>query len=153
MATWTAHATVGAHPEEVLAVLTDPAAIEQWAPIPFDVDALDGPRLTAGSRARVSGCLAGKRLGFDVAVHHADDEGLELVASGPVDIDVIYDLLPAEGGTGVHASISVRGCGFTGRLLAKATEALLAGGALHHAIARIARAVETTATTRPAVAA
>ena len=146
MATWTAHATVGAEPDEVLAVLTDPAAIERWAPIPFYVDGLDTPRLTAGSRARVSGCLAGRRLGFDVAVRHADDEGLELQASGPVDIDVVYDLLPAEGGTGVHASISVRGCGLTGRLLAKATEALLAGGALHHAIARIASAVESTTT-------
>ena len=47
----------------------------------------------------------------------------------------------------MHASVSVHGCGFTGRLLAKATEALLAGGALHHAIARIARAVESTTTT------
>src|SRR3954447_10468121 len=58
MRTWTATTTAKAHPEAVLEVLTDPDAAARWAPLPFDVDELDGERLLAGSRARVSGKLA-----------------------------------------------------------------------------------------------
>jgi uncharacterized protein YndB with AHSA1/START domain len=61
MKTWTATTTVDAGPEAVLDVLTDPDAVARWAPLPFDVDDLDTPRLVTGSRARVSGRLAGRR--------------------------------------------------------------------------------------------
>jgi uncharacterized protein YndB with AHSA1/START domain len=71
MRTWTATTTTAARPEDVLDVLTDPEACARWAPLPFDVDELDGRRLAAGSRARVSGRLAGRRVGFDVEVHEA----------------------------------------------------------------------------------
>jgi hypothetical protein len=60
-----------------------------------------------------------------------------------VDLDVLYALKSAPSGSEVTASIAVRGRGLTGRLLAQATDALLAGGALNHAIDRIAREVET----------
>ena len=50
---------VEARPEAVLDVLTDPEACARWAPIPFDVEDLRTPRLRCGSRARVSGRLAG----------------------------------------------------------------------------------------------
>ena len=72
MKTWTATTTVDAAPEAVLDVLTDPDAIARWAPLPFDVDDLDTPRLMAGSTARVSGRLAGRRVGFVVEVHEAE---------------------------------------------------------------------------------
>ena len=139
-----ARTTANAAREQVLQVLTDPDEIRSWSPIPFDVDDLDGLRLEAGSVARVSGCLAGKRVGFDVEVHAADARGVELTAEGPISLDVLYELEPVDGGSEVRASIGVRdGSGFTGRLLAKATGALLNGGALGVAAGRIARAAES----------
>src|SRR3954453_11773377 len=71
MRTWTATTTTAARPQDVLDVLTDPEACARWAPLPFDVDELDGRRLATGSKARVSGSLAGKRVGFDVEIHEA----------------------------------------------------------------------------------
>ena len=108
MKTWTATTTVDAGPEAVLDVLTDPDAVARWAPLPFDVDDLDTPRLVTGSRARVSGRLAGRRVGFDVEVHEAEPQRLSLAAHGPVGLDVAYDLSATEDGSEVHASISVR---------------------------------------------
>ena len=141
MRTWTATTTAAAHPEAVLDVLTDPDAASRWAPVPFDVDELDGERLHAGGRARVSGKLAGRRVGFDLEVHEADETGIALSASGPVAFDVAYQLSRAScGGSTVHASVSVRpGGGLRGRLLAEATGALLSAGALQAALGRIAR--------------
>lgn len=72
MAQFTARNIVDATPEQVLEVLTDPEEIRSWSPIPFEVDEFGGRRLHSGSVARVSGSLAGKRVGFDVAVHAAD---------------------------------------------------------------------------------
>jgi hypothetical protein len=138
MKTWTATATAEAQPAAVLAVLTDPDACSRWAPVPFDVE--DGRPLTAGSSARVSGRLAGRRVGFDVKVHEADETGLALSASGPVGFDVDYRLAPTTKGAQVHASISVRPSrGLAGRLLAEATAALLNAGALNHALSRLTR--------------
>ena len=146
MRTWTAQTTVRGHPEAVLDVLTDPRAAGRWAPIDFEVEGLDGPRLETGSRARLVGRLAGQRVGFDVDVHRAGPDRLELTATGPIALEVAYDLEPAGAGSRVVASIGVReGRGLTGRLLARATDALLAGGALDHAISRIAREVELVA--------
>ena len=143
MRTWTADAHVKGSPDAVLAVLTDPEACGRWAPIDFEVEDLDGPRLATGSRARVNGRLAGQRVGFDVAVHEAGAQRLALTASGPIALDVAYDLEPADGGSRVVASIGVRpGGGLSGRLLAHATDALLASGALDHAISRIARELD-----------
>ena len=121
----------------MLDLLTDPDAASRWAPVPFDVDDLDGERLLAGSRARVSGKLAGRRVGFELEVHEADESGIQLSASGPVAFDVDYRLSRAGCGGEVHASVSVRsGGGLTGRLLAEATGALLTAGALQAALGR-----------------
>jgi hypothetical protein len=140
MKTWTATTIVDAGPEAVLDVLTDPDLVARWAPLPFDVEDLDTPRLMTGSRARVSGRLAGRRVGFDVEVHEADLQRLALAADGPVGLDVAYDLSATGDRSEVRASISVRsGKGFTGRLMAEATNALLSAGALTHAISRLAR--------------
>jgi carbon monoxide dehydrogenase subunit G len=140
MKTWTATTTVDAGPEAVLDLLTDPDAVARWAPLPFDVEDLDTPRLTAGSRARVTGRLAGRRVGFDVEVYEAEPGRLTLVATGPIELDVAYDMAPAGAGSEVRASVCVRrGKGLTGRLMAEATNALLSAGALTHAVSRLAR--------------
>jgi hypothetical protein len=136
-----ASATIpAAAPDDVLALLTAPEAIATWAPVPFELDELDGRRLRTGSRARVSGGLAGRRVAFDVDVHQAHDGRLALTAEGPVGIDVEYRVTPMDGGSEVRASVSVRrGEGLLGRLLAQATGALLSGGALDIALGRISR--------------
>src|SRR4051812_20914993 len=108
MSTWTAQTTVRGLPQDVLDVLTDPVAMGRWAPVDFDVEDLDGDRLVAGSRARVRGRLAGCSVAFDVEVHRADEEHLELVAVGPVSFDVNYRLRPVRGGSEVEASVAVR---------------------------------------------
>ena len=140
MRTWTATATTAARPEDVLDVLCDPDAAARWAPLPFEVEELDGRRLESGSRARVSGRLAGRRVGFDLEVHEASGHGLTLAADGPVGFDVDYRLSSVEGGSEVHASVSVRPSGgIVGRLLAEATSALLSAGALEAALSRVTR--------------
>jgi hypothetical protein len=118
----------------------DSEAAARWAPLPFDVEELDGRRLSSGTRARVSGKLAGRRVGFDVEVHEASGRGLSLAADGPVGFDVAYELAAVAGGSEVRASVSVRPSrGIAGRLLAEATSALLSAGALEAAVSRIAR--------------
>jgi hypothetical protein len=140
MRTWTAQTAVGGRPQDVVAALTDPEAIRHWAPVPFELEELDGTRLRAGARARVSGRLAGRTLGFDVEVREADERGLSLAAHGPVGFDVAYELEELEAGSEVRASVSVRPSrGIAGRLLAEATGALLTAGALEAALSRIGR--------------
>jgi hypothetical protein len=143
MAHWSATTTTKATPEQLLEVLTHPKEIRRWSPVDFDLDDLDSSRLAPGTRARVTGKLAGVRVGFDVEVHAADQDVLELSADGPVGLDVRYELAPADKGSELYASVSLRrGGGITGRLVANATAALLAAGALEGAAGRIARAAE-----------
>ena len=150
MGQYTTHITANATPEQVLRVLTDPDEIRDWSPVPFEVEDLDGVLLAAGSQARVFGNLAGIRVAFDVRVHAAGTDGLELTAEGPIGFDVRYGLAARDDGSEVTASVALhRGGGLTGRLLGKATEALLSAGALDSAASRVARAAETA----PALAA
>jgi uncharacterized protein YndB with AHSA1/START domain len=139
MRTWTAFATASAPPEGVLATLTDPDACARWAPLPFEVED-DLRRLQTGTRTRVSGKLAGRRIGFDIEVHEARDGALRLSAEGPVSMDVDYRVAPHEGGSRVEASVSVHpGRGLIGSLVAGAAAGLLEAGALSNAVNRIAR--------------
>ena len=145
MADWTAHISTEATPEQVLEVLTHPEEIRRWSPVDFDVDTLG--RLTAGTRTRVTGKIAGVSMGFDVEVMTADEARLELRAEGPIGIDVRYDLAASDAGAEVTATVSLqRGGGITGRLVANATSALLSAGALDGATGRIARAAESAPT-------
>jgi polyketide cyclase/dehydrase/lipid transport protein len=138
MRTYTATTTSTARPEAVLAVLTDPHAVARWAPVDFFVDDLTHPRLSEGSRARVTGRLAGQHVGFEVEVHQADEAGLALSAHGPVALDVAYELRASDAGSEVSASIAVLPRrGLRARLLAEATSAFLAAGALQQALGRI----------------
>jgi hypothetical protein len=141
---WTATARANATPCEVLRVLTHPESIRRWSPVDFDLDELSGRRLAAGTRGRVTGRVAGVTVGFDVEVHAADEASLELSAEGPVAFDVRYELMPHEAGSSLNASVTVRrGGGITGRLVEKATAALLSAGALEGAAGRIARVAES----------
>jgi Polyketide cyclase / dehydrase and lipid transport len=146
MRTWTAQITSKGRPEDVLGVLTDPAACGRWAPIDFDVEGLDGNRLVTGSRARVVGRIAGRRIAFDVDVLVADASSLTLLASeagGSVSLDVHYELSPALTGSELTATVAVaESRGFTGRVIAQVADAMLAGGALRQAVSRIAREAE-----------
>jgi hypothetical protein len=147
MATWTAQTRVDGLPDDVLSLLTEPDSIARWAPIDFDVVDFEGPRLAAGDRVLVRGRLAGQSLEFEVDVDEADDGRLVLSAVGPIRLDVEYCARAAGSGSEVRASVTVTGRGLTGRLLAQATDALLAAGALRAAVNRIACELE------PAIAA
>ena len=96
-------------PTDVLAFLTEPEAIALWAPVPFEVLALDGEKLRSGSRARVGGRLAGRLVEFDVEVLQASDGRLELIAHGPIALGVRYVLRPLGERSVVDASVSVEG--------------------------------------------
>jgi hypothetical protein len=141
---WIATAQTNATPEQLLDVLTRPQQIRRWSPVDFDTEELDSRRLAAGTRTRVTGKLAGVRVGFDVEVHAADEARLELSADGPIGLEVRYDLAPADAGAHMTASVSLRrGGGLTGRVVANAAAALLSAGALDGATGRIVQAAES----------
>jgi len=142
MATWTAETSVAGLPDEVLELLTQPEAIARWAPIGFDVIDFEGDRLSAGDYVRVRGALAGRSLEFDVDVSEADDGRLVLRATGPIRLDVEYLAVANAAGSDLRASVAVSGRGLMGRVLAQATDALLAAGALSTAVGRLARELE-----------
>jgi uncharacterized protein YndB with AHSA1/START domain len=144
MALWQTTHTIESDPPQVLAALTDPNTIRRWSPIEFDLAELDGRRLETGAHARVAGRIAGREVAFDIEVLAADEAGLWLRASGPIEIEVEYVLVPLGGRTEVDASVSVAGRGgLLGRLLSSATDGLLAAGALDRAVGRIADEIET----------
>jgi hypothetical protein len=141
---WTATTRAKATPEQLLQALTHPEEIRRWSPVDFDLEDLDGRRLAAGTRGRVTGRLAGVTVGFNVEVHAADEGRLELSADGPIGFDVRYDLTGDAAGAELSARVSMRrGGGLTGRLVANATAALLSAGALEGAAGRIARVAES----------
>jgi hypothetical protein len=138
MARWTAHTTVAGPPDDVLDLLTEPDAIARWAPIDFDVVDWAGDRLAAGDRVRVRGRLGGRALAFDVDVAKAEAGDLRLTAQGPIRLDVEYRVRGTACGSELHAIVDVSGRGIMGRVLAQATDALLATGALRFAVDRLA---------------
>jgi hypothetical protein len=145
MGTFTTRKTIDSRPSQVLRVLTDPDAAVRWAPVDFEVRDLDGERLATGSTARVAGRLAGREVSFDIEVFEAADGRLALRASGPVVVDVEYEVEDDGGGAVLTARLATTsGGGITGRLLSSAADAL-AGGLLELATDRIRRDVELAA--------
>jgi hypothetical protein len=135
---WTASADLRSDADGVLGALTKPDAIADWAPVNFEVDGLAGSRLRAGSRERVSGSLAGIKATFEVEVTRADTERLELVARGPVSLDVAYSFTEHDRGVLVDASVGIRPQrGLTAQVLRAAVGALLNAGALRTALRRL----------------
>ena len=143
MTTWYAQTTAPAPPEDVLDVLTDPAALARWSPVGFDIEEIDSERLQAGTHARVAGSLAGREVRFDVAVMEAEPGRLLLQACGPVGLDVEYTIAPAPHGSAIDAAITVRGQrGITKKVFASALQGLLAVGGLEVALHRLVREAE-----------
>jgi Polyketide cyclase / dehydrase and lipid transport len=152
MATFQTTTTVVVNPQHVLDVLTDPDRIAVWSPIAFELEEFDGDRLRTGSQARVTGRLAGRRLSFDVEIIEAEGNRLALRATGPVELDVEYDVEQRNETSELRALVSVRSAGgLLGRVISGATEGLLGAGMLNTAVARIAR--EAEARPAPALAA
>jgi hypothetical protein len=135
---WTARADLRADANQVLLALTDPELIAQWAPVAFNVAGLAGGRLSAGSRERVTGTIAGVRATFDVQVARADRQQLELSAHGPVSFEVLYSFREHASGVRVEARVSLgREGGLATQILRAAVRALLNAGALAGALRRL----------------
>jgi hypothetical protein len=139
---WSARAAVRAELCEVLAALTDPELIADWAPVGFELEDPDRRALRAGSHERVCGSLAGVRAYFDVDVTCAESGRLELVAEGPLAMDVAYRFRENAGRVVIDASVGLRPrSGLTGQILRGAVVALLNAGALDRALERLAESV------------
>jgi hypothetical protein len=143
MSTHTASQTATAEPTHVLQVLTDPAACARWAPIQFSTDQAPGEYLHTGSRTKLQGRIAGRNITFEVDVLAADERGLSLRATGPVRLEVDYQLTTSGRGTRIEAQITLaQARGMTGALASRATNAILAAGALRFALRAIAAEAE-----------
>lgn len=142
MATWTTQTQMPGRPQDVMGLLTQPDAIARWAPIPFELVDYGGGRLATGDTACVRGGLAGRSVEFQVDIAEASEDRLALTASGPIEIDVEYVAREVADGSTVRARVDVSGKGLLGRVLAQATDALLAAGALRTAVSRIANELE-----------
>src|SRR3954467_12261372 len=90
MAMWETRTIVNGAPEDVLEVLTDPAAARRWSPIGFELEQIEGDRLRSGTRAVLSGKLAGRGVSFDVEVIKASDRQLAPRAIGPAEMDAAH---------------------------------------------------------------
>jgi len=89
-------------------------------------------------RERVSGSIAGIAAAFDVEVMRADTKGLELVADGPISLDVNYSFTEHDDGVSVHARVGIRRRrGLTAQLLQAAVASLLNAGALARALRKL----------------
>src|ERR1700729_51638 len=130
MSIWTTQATCHGTPDDVLELLTEPGALARWSPVPFRLVDSERGRLCAGDRVRVRGELAGRGVEFLVDVADARDAHLALTATGPIRIEVEYRAVGDADGSSLRARIGVAGSGLFGRVLAGATDALLAAGAL-----------------------
>ena len=143
MSTHTASQMATAEPAHVLQVLTDPAACARWAPIEFSTDQASDEYLRAGSRTRLQGRIAGRNVTFEIDVLAADARGLSLRATGPVRLEVDYQLTPSFCGTLIEGHITLaQAGGMTGALASRATNAILGAGALRFALRAIAAEAE-----------
>jgi hypothetical protein len=142
---WDARAAVPAGAADVLQALTDPEMIAGWAPVNFELGGRSRT-LRAGCHEHVSGSIAGLRASFDVEVTRADVRRLELVAEGPVTMDVVYSFRDQGDRVLVDASVAVRRRGGLGaQVLRAAVVARLNAGALDRALQRLADSVRDCA--------
>ncbi|HVF77656.1 MAG TPA: hypothetical protein VNA28_05120 [Solirubrobacteraceae bacterium] len=63
--------------------------------------------LCGGSHAIVSGSLAGVAAKFEIDVLRADEAALDLQASGLIDFEVAYRLVPERAGVIVEAEVKL----------------------------------------------
>jgi hypothetical protein len=135
---WRARASMRSESGAVLAALTEPELIAAWAPVGFELEDPDAMPLHAGSHERVCGSIAGVKAHFDVEVTRAEPGRLELVADGPLAMEVAWRFRACRDRVVVDASIVLRPrSGLTGRILRGAVVALLNAGALDRALQRL----------------
>lgn len=101
-----------------------------------------GPRTLSRVFSSAVAATSQRSLEFEVDVAQADDGHLVMTAIGPIRLDVEYLAIARGNGSEVRASITVSGRGLMGRVLAQATDAVLASGALRAAVGRIACELE-----------
>lgn len=144
MGNWTSRTTFTGDPERVLELLTDPEEARTWSPIEFTVDDGGARRLQTGDVMHIAGQLGGRRMSFDIEVFKASEGQLRLRARGPVEIKVEYGVVARDDGSGeLTAWIAVSSAGgLIGRLVASATDAVLAAGALDATVRKIATVAE-----------
>ncbi len=144
MGNWTSRTTFSGDPVRVLELLTDPEEARAWSPIEFTLDGGESARLHTGDVMHIAGQLAGRRMSFNIEVFKASDGQLRLRATGPVEIEVEYGVVSRDDGSGeLTAWIAVSSAGgLMGRLVASATDALMAAGALDATVRKIATAAE-----------
>ena len=76
----------------------------------------------------------------------ADTKGLELVANGPISLDVNYRFIEQDDGVSVHACVGIRRRrGLTAQLLQAAVAALLNAGALVRALRKLENSLDAPA--------
>jgi hypothetical protein len=147
MPTWSSSTTFEDDPRRVMDVLTQVESIERWSPVPFRLVDQRIRQLATGDHLTVEGRLIGRGLRFSVEVAEVTATRLRLRASGPFEIDVAYEL-----DTATHriiAEVETNGSGLLVRIFISATNALLAAGALDHALARILREAGSLRPLRP----
>lgn len=66
-----------------------------------------GRHLRGGSHAIVNGSLAGVTAQFEIDVLRVVEAGLDLQASGPIDFEVTYRVVPQRGGVIVEAEVKL----------------------------------------------
>jgi hypothetical protein len=102
--------------------------------------------LRAGSRERVRGSIGGIGTVFEVEVKRADNTGLELVARGPVWLDVVYRFCEHADGINVEAAVSIiPRRGLAASVLRAAVGALMNAGALGKALRRLEDSLSASA--------
>jgi hypothetical protein len=83
------------------------------------------------------------KVTFEIEILAADERGLSLRATGPIRLEVDYQLRPSGSGTLVEAQITLaHAAGITGALASRATNAILGAGALRFALRAIAAEAE-----------
>jgi uncharacterized protein YndB with AHSA1/START domain len=139
MHTHRASCLVDADVDSVLAVVTDPALIEQWFPLPLRLFDHDGQPLQPGRTYRAKGKLGGRDLQVALAVEQADADGVKMTAEGPLAFGLDARCVAYGNRSKIEATITCRsGGGLSGKLFAAAAGPLLGPGS-ERALASIAR--------------
>ncbi|HXB14310.1 MAG TPA: hypothetical protein VNV44_01070 [Solirubrobacteraceae bacterium] len=150
---WRARASVPGEIGTVLAALTEPELIAEWAPVGFELENPQATALHAGSHERVCGSIAGVKAFFDVDVACAEPGRLELVADGPLAMDVAWRFRAQRGRVVVDASIVLRHRGgLTAKILRGALVAVLNAGALDRALLRLGESLRPEGEPEPLAA-
>jgi hypothetical protein len=106
--TWRSRAVIQATPQRLIDRLTDTDACRRWSPVPFRLEGQSGTHLLRDTTTQVSGHFVGLKVRFELRILAAGPARLRLLATGPIEILVDYDIRPAASGGSVSAAVSIR---------------------------------------------